>query len=269
MGERALEEATAVRSLGAGAFDAVLDERFTVGGMPNGGYLLALLATAATEELAAAGDEAAVCLGASASYVRAPRVGPARLQVGVDRRGARVRQLHAELVQSDRTCVRALLTMGRRRAGGTTWPGAPATQLAPRGTRVAAGGRPGEGISILERVDVRLDPATPLRPGRPGTPEVRAWLRLDEDRDCDEAAVLFLLDVLPPASVPLGSTGWAPTIQLSAAIRSLPRSRWLRGRQLASWVEGGLCQQRCELWDEAGGLVGEATQLAMVRFGGS
>lgn len=265
-----LAEATSLEPLGEGEFAATLDERFSIAGSPNGGYLLALLAAAATSALEATGVRGAACLAASAAYARAPRIGEVRVSVTVDRRGAQLNQVHAELRQADRTLVRALLTTGRRRARGPSVPGPPPCPLTERSRceRAGAGGPPGRGISVLDRVEVRLDPTTPLHPeSPPAVAETRAWVRLDEERDPDELALLLLLDVLPPATIPLGSTGWVPTIQLSAAIRGLPSSVWLRGRQRARWVHGGLVQQCCELWDESGTLCAEATQLAMVRFG--
>lgn len=264
----AFAEATALQPLGEGEFAVVLDERFSIGGAPNGGYLLAVLSAAAADALASGDVAHPECLAASAAYARAPRLGEATVAVAVDRRGTTVSQVHAALRQGGRTLVRALLTMGRRRGRSVVRGGPPPAGFAALDAceRARADGAPGRRLSILDVADVRLDPATPLRPDGPATPQVRGWLRLDEDRELDAEAVLFLLDVLPPATAPLGSTGWAPTIQLAASLRAAPSSRWLRGRQRARWVEGGLVQQHCELWDHDGELVAEATQLAMVRF---
>jgi hypothetical protein len=83
----------------------------------------------------------------------------------------------------------------------------------------------------------------------------------------DPLGLLLATDVLPPATFPLGSKGWVPTIQLSVYVRALPAQGWLRARPRARTVTGGLVDEVCELWDDSGRVVAQAVQLAMVRFG--
>jgi acyl-CoA thioesterase len=263
--------ATSVAPRGDGTFDAVLDERYTIAGMPNGGYLLALAARAAAAHLAELDGSAAHCLAASAAYARAMQCGPATIRVTVDRRGARVSQLHAEIEQAGRSSVRALLSMGRLRPDAEVQLAGPsAVGLPDRASceRLGSGGPPGSGISTMDRVELLLDPRTStfLRGERSDEPEVRGWIRLSGDRPVDSFALLFLTDTLPPSTLPYGSTGWTPTIQLSVYVRREPTTPWLAARQYARSIGGGLLDQGCELWDETGALVATATQLAMVRF---
>jgi hypothetical protein len=268
----AFDVATAVTALGDGRYAVELDESYTVLGMPNGGYLLAVAARAAGAHLADGGVEPPDCLGASVAYARAMACGPAVVHVVVDRRGARVSQVHAEIEQDGRTSVRALLSMGKLRGGtDVRVAGASPVELPPLEECVAvpSSGPPGTGISIIDRVELRLDPATAWfdDPGRPRSPEVRAWVRLAGGRVADSPGLCFLADVLPPSTFPIGSTGWVPTIQLTAYLKARPADGWLRARQYARSVMGGLLDQSCELWDANGVLVAAATQLAMVRFG--
>lgn len=263
--------ATSVTPRGAGVYDAVLDERYTIVGMPNGGYLLALAARAAAAHLFELDGTVAHCLAASAAYARAMQCGPASLRVTVDRRGARVSQLNAEIEQAGRTSVRALLSMGRLRPDAKVHLAGPsAVGLPPREScdRVPSGGPPGTGISTMDRVELLLDPSTStfLRGERSEEPEVRGWVRLAGGRPIDSFALLFLTDTLPPSTLPFGSTGWTPTIQLSVYVRREPTTEWLAARQYARSIGGGLLDQGCELWDETGAVVASATQLAMVRF---
>jgi hypothetical protein len=268
----AFDAATAATPLGDGRYAVELDEAYTVLGMPNGGYLLAVAARAAGVELATSDGEPPECLGASVAYARAMAVGPAVVHVVVDRRGARVSQVHAEISQQGRTSVRALLSMGRLRDGAEVRvPGTSPVEIpAPEAcVAVPAGGPPGTGISIMDRVELRLDPATAWFEDteRRGPPEVRGWVRLAGGRVADSIGLLFLADVLPPSTFPLGSTGWVPTIQLTAYVKARPAEGWLQARQYARSVAGGLLDQGCDLWDANGVLVASATQLAMVRFG--
>ena len=80
--------------------------------------------------------------------------------------------------------------------------------------------------------------------------------------------MLFAGDALPPATLPLGSSGWVPTVQLTSYVRRVPKSEWLRGRRLAVVIADGLVDERCELFDETGQMVASSSQLAMVRLPG-
>ena len=82
----------------------------------------------------------------------------------------------------------------------------------------------------------------------------------------DPLSLLLAADTLPPATFPIGSSGWVPTIQLSVYVRRVPAAGWLLARQRAQLVSGGLVDETCELWDETGRVVAQAVQLAMVRF---
>jgi acyl-CoA thioesterase len=268
----AFDVATAVRPSGDGHYAVDLDETYSVLGMPNGGYLLALAARAAGVELTGGDGPLPHCLAASVAYARAMACGPAEVRVEVDRRGARVSQAHAEIAQDGRVAVRALLSMGKLRdQPDVRVKGSDPVELPDPGscTPVASGGPPGSGISIMDRVELRLDPKTAWfdAPGPGEEPEIRGWIRLADGRRTDPLGMLFLADALPPSTFPIGSTGWVPTIQLSVYVRALAAEGWLRARQYARSVTGGLLDQGCELWDANGTLVASSTQLAMVRFG--
>jgi acyl-CoA thioesterase len=267
----AFDAATAVRPRGDGTYTAELDEAYGVLGKPNGGYLLAVLARAASAHIVAGGTNHPHCLAASALYVRAPDCGHVDLEVALHRSGTRVSQVRVTLSQKDRVAVDAIVSCGRlNRDDEVRLKGPPPPELpAPAAcARVQTGGPPGEGISIMDRVELRLDPATTgfQRGEHASEAEVRGWVRLADGRAPDPLSLLFCLDALPPATFPIGSSGWVPTIQLSAYVRALPADGWLTARQVARTVAGGLVDEVCELWDANGRVVAQATQLAMVRF---
>ena len=64
----------------------------------------------------------------------------------------------------------------------------------------------------------------------------------------------------------LGSRGWVPTLELTTYLRALPVPGPWRIRQRAHLVRHGLVDETCHVWDTDGHLVGQATQLAAVRF---
>jgi hypothetical protein len=181
-------------------------------------------------------------------------------------------QVRARLVQDGTTRVDATLTLGRLGAeaepwwGGTPAPAMPPPEAALEGSTSGPGGLH---LPIMDRVDLRLDPATAgFRQGRPGGGgELRAWLSFRDGRPADPLSLLYAVDALPPATFEAGvATGWVPTLSLSAYIRALPAPGPLLVRQRAGLVEARVVDEVCEVWDGRGRLVAQATQLAAIRM---
>jgi hypothetical protein len=264
--------ATAVIARGDGAtYDVTLDPLWTVAERPNGGYLLAVLARAGVAAVTAAGGDHPHPLAASAHYLAAPTSGPAEVVTEVLRTGRTASQLRARLVQDRRTCVEALLTLGQlHRDAQPWWTDADPVDLPPEDDCIRLpADRPGRPyrVSILDVVEERLDPAVlGSAEGRPsGDAEVRGWVRFADGQDADPVSLLFVLDALPPATFELGPMGWVPTLELTAYVRAVPAPGPLRVRQRARLVQSGFVDERCEVWDSDGRLVGQATQLASLR----
>lgn len=114
--------------------EADLDPQWTVGGRPNGGYLLALLARAAVTEAHPHP------MSASAVYLSPPDPGPATVTVESLRAGRSASQARARLTQKDRTCVEAVFTLGDlATAGAVRWSEAPAPPVTVVGSRGRGG----------------------------------------------------------------------------------------------------------------------------------
>lgn len=267
------DAATSVTPLGGSRYGATLSEDFAVLGNPNGGYLLAVVANAALAHLAGTDAEHPHCLAASASFVQAATCGDVEIELVVHRTGSRISHVGAAVHQEGDVKVDALLSCGRLEASPDVRYQVPCdVELPPveRCERRPSEGIPGLSIAIMDRVELLLDPATAgfARGELAEEAEVRGWLRLADGRAMDPLGLLFAADVLPPATFPIGSTGWVPTVQLSAFVRAVPAPGWLVARQRARAVVGGLVDEVCEIWDSTGRVVAQSTQLAMVRFPG-
>ncbi|GAB1640874.1 thioesterase family protein [Krasilnikovia sp. MM14-A1259] len=264
-------EATQVAARTDGTtFDVELDPRWTIGDKPNGGYLLAVLARAATA--AEAGAPHPHPLAASATYLAAPTVGPAVVEVTPLRTGRSASQMRARLVQGGQVCVEALFTLGKLDPeAAPRWADSPAVELPPEeDCALIPVEPPGAGVKVnlMEEVEQRLDPAVlGFAFGMPSErAELRGWLRFADGTPADPIALLFVADSFPPATLPIGSVGWVPTLELTVYVRAVPAPGPLRVRQIARLVEDGLVDEVCEVWDSRGRLVAQATQLAKVRF---
>jgi acyl-CoA thioesterase len=120
---------------------------------------------------------------------------------------------------------------------------------------------------FLERLDLRLDPATAgWALGRPSMQGVmRGWLRLRDGRDPDTTMLLLALDALPPVAFDLGLFGWTPTLEFTGHVRRRPAPGWLRVALSSENLGGGMMEEDATIWDSTGALVAQSRQLCGVR----
>jgi acyl-coenzyme A thioesterase PaaI-like protein len=250
-----------------------VDAGWTIGGRPNGGYLLATMARAAGAALASAeGPDHPHPIAATAHYVASPDPGPAQVHTEVLRRGRRMSQVRARLVRGGSPQVEATLTLGRHDGAAAQWwtdLDAPALPPMEDCVRLGGVGPGGVVLPIMDHVDIRLDPATAgFREGRPsGLAELRGWLAFADGRAPDPLALLYVADAFPPATFELATVGWVPTLELTVYVRAVPAPGPLVVRHRAHLVEADLVDEVCHVWDSRGRLVAQATQLAGLRVG--
>lgn len=252
----------------AGRFEAEIDPEWTIGGKPNGGYLLAMLARAAT--WTGVHDHVIAC---SAHYLHSPEPGPISIESAVLRAGRSASQTRCRLLQGGEACVESLVTASHLESGSTPYwnQGLPPRSktryedcerlvpLLPNGRRVA----------ILDQVEVRLDPGSRgFTRGEPtGHGELRGWLSLPDDEPFDPTSLMFAVDSFPPATFDVEFSGWVPTLELTAYVRALPVPGPVRVLQKAQLVQGERVDETCFVWDQSGRLVAQGTQLAAIRLG--
>jgi hypothetical protein len=245
--------------------EITLDDRWSIGGKPHGGYLLReavapLLTDAHPHPLAV-----------SAHFLRSPDPGPATVEVETLREGRRVSQHRTRLVQGGQAVVEALVTTGTLHADAEPhWSAAPMPALSPLldCTRTPAEPVPGFRVGHLEFVDVRPDAHLPGFGQPSSTPgRVEAWLQM-ADGPTTALDLLVLADALQPVPMGIGVPGWFPTVELTVLLRGLPAEGWLTGVQTSSLLQDGWFDEDCLLWDSRGRLVCQARQLAGYRLEG-
>jgi acyl-coenzyme A thioesterase PaaI-like protein len=267
---RFLRDAAAVEPLGPGRYGVTLSPYFSVVGRPNGGYLQCVMASAAIAAAAEAGSTHQHATAITTNYVGSPLSGRAEIEAQVRRVGRGASFVHVALREEGELTTESLVTLGTLREDShLRYLDAPLFELPSREECVRSHGGQEE-INIGKSVEMRLDPqCVRWWAGEVSErAEVRGWLRLDDGSAApwDAWSLLFASDAMPPATFPIGSTGWVPTLQLSSYVRSVPTSEWLRVRQWCVVVEDGLADERCEIFDDRGRLVASSSQLAMCRF---
>jgi acyl-CoA thioesterase len=261
----------------AGVYDGRFGEGWRIGGGVNGGLLLALAGHALRCELGAAQGDGIPGhpdpMAISAYYLSPGVPGPVEVRAEVVRRGRAVSTGQASLLQDDgagglKERVRVLATYGDLATvdADASTTAAPPELPAPQDC-VSADQAPPQFLkhaSLLERLDLRLDPATTgWAVGRPsGNGVIRGWLRMADGREPDPLLLLLAVDALPPVAFELGLPGWTPTLELTAHVRCRPAPGWLRVNLTSRTLSGGYLEEDAEVWDSQGRLVALSRQLA-------
>jgi hypothetical protein len=263
----AFAQVSALASRGGGRYGVDLSAEWTIVGKPNGGYLLAVLGRAATSEA-----HQHHVLAASAHYLRSPVPGAADVETEVLRAGRSVSQVRSRLCQDGQVCVEALVTVGDLAAptGTFEWAGNDAPPVPPWGdcVRLPATGPGGMAVTMMEQIEVRLDPGTlGFASGRPsGRGLLAGWLGLLGSAEFDDVSLLMAVDAYPPATFDIGPSGWVPTLELTAYVRAWPAPGPVHVEQRIGVIEGARFDETCRIWDSTGRLVAQSTQLAGIRM---
>lgn len=258
-----------------GTYDIDLSPGWTIIAAVNGGYLLAVVARALRDALPHPDP-----LTITAHYLTASQPGPAVIRTQTVRAGRTMSTGQASLFQTDDEGreverVRVIAGYGDLDAlpddvrTSATPPAMPSYEDSASSDDAPEGGPVSGATSFLDRIDLRLDPATAgWAVGMPsGTGDIRGWLGLADGRDHDALSLLLAVDALPPTAFDLGLKGWTPTLELTAHLRARPAP----GRLLVSLttrnLAGGLLEEDAQVWDSAGRLVAQARQLARAPRG--
>lgn len=259
------DDDTALRALGDGRYEGMVTDRWDVGDVPNGGYVLALAVRALARGLPHPDP-----MTVTGHYLRRASHVPSTIDVAVIRSGRTTATGEAVLRQDGSERLRVLGTYGDlSTARGPTHlsngpPGLPPPSRCTRASDHAMPG--GAAVPIMRRVDLRFPPGMPgWAHGTPsGSAELVAWLRFADGRPVDTLALPLLVDCFPPPIFELGLVGWIPTIELTCHVRARPEPGWLRCAVRTRFLQSGLLDEEIEVWDEGDRLVAIARQLAVV-----
>jgi hypothetical protein len=242
---------------------------WVIGEAVNGGALMSL-ATRAAAEATGAVDAHTDPVAFSTTFLAAAQPGRVDVSAEVLRAGRSFSTSEVTLSQGGVVCVRHTATFADLDVHSEPVHFADPPPELPDPESCAPALRAGfaEQITILDRLDLRIDPATVGwalgRPARDG--EMRAWIRFADGRDADTISLPFFLDAMPPVTFTFGALGWAPTIAFSGHVRSRPAPGWLRMRITTRNVVGGLFEEDATIWDSRDRVVAQSRQLAGVRM---
>lgn len=262
------DTAVAARPGRPGTYDSKLSAGWTIVRAVNGGYLLAVVGRALRATLPHPDP-----ITITAHYLTASEPGPAVIRTETIRAGRTMSSGQASLHQRDdegREVERIRVVAAYGDLGAlpddvrTTATPPPMPSYDECVSPSDAPGPVTGSTAFLERLDLRLDPATAgWALGMPsGAGEMRGWLGLADGRDHDALSLLLAVDALPPTAFDLGLAGWVPTVELTVHLRSQPAPGPLRIALKTRNLAGGLLEEDAEVWDAKDRLVAQSRQLA-------
>ncbi len=241
---------------------AQVTDNWSINGLPNGGYQMALLANAMLRQ----SSKTSLAI-LSATFIARCEPGNARLGVEKIAVSSQFERYMVRLAQEGNEKIRAWGTFVDVDKGCTIdrYEAAPPA-IAPLDQCQAIPQMPK--YTLFDQVDARMDPACiGWMFGKPADrSEHKGWIKFKDDRPLDAVSILLMADAFPPpvyASQGLG--GWVPTIEMSVNIRKLPASQWLKCIFRTRFITCGLMEEDGQLWDEAGELVAISRQISQYR----
>jgi len=261
-------EDTRVEQLSELVYSAELVDGWDIFGMPNGGYVAAMMVRAM---VAASSHKDPV--STTHHYLRPAKPGPVEIHLVKSRQGRTLSTVSGVLVQDGSEIIRSIATLATfdNLDGPHLFTAGPPDLASPDECVRSVGD---EIPNFVRRLDLRHDPRwAGYVMGEPsGEPKMAGWVALDgaaSDAPMpDSSAITMFADCMPPTIFNTDiAPGWAPTVELTVHYRNRPASQRLAVTYTTRFITGGMMSGDVELWDEEGTLVAEARQLALIPLG--
>lgn len=246
-----------------------VSENFLVNGVPNGGYLMAMMAQAALRH---SSRKAPVSM--TANFLRRSVPGDMRFASELMNQSGQFDRFEVKALQTnkdaeERETIRAFVTlMDDFPADGELRYERAEPEVLPRGECQRM--LPFPNYSIFRNVISLMEPSSFgwMKDKPSDRSEHKGWIRLADEREWDALSLILASDAFPPPVLASqGMVAWVPTIELSVQIRKVPTSRWLKCVFRSNYITDSLVEEDGEIWDEEGHLVAISRQLAQFKRG--
>jgi len=243
-------------------FDVEVSGNWSVNGTPNGGYLMALMASAMVRQ----GDMRSTPI-VTANYISRCVPGRARIEVERISLTKQFNRMQAKLIQDGKEKVRANGTFSDEKNEcfiERYETGAP--DIAPLDACVPIPTMPK--YTLMDNLDIRLDPecAGWMSGKLADRSEQKGWISFRDERPLDMLSILLIADSFPPpVFATQGLIAWVPTVELTVNVRNIPVTKWLKCTLRTRFITCGLLEEDGEVWDGEGNLVAISRQIAQFR----
>ncbi len=268
-----LDDDTVATPAGDGRWTIVPSGAWNIGDNANGGYATSLVLRAAT----ATGPHRDP-LSLTTHFLRPlqPDGAPAEVEVDVIRSGRTTTTIRGVLRHGGKDRVVVMAALGdlgvRPDSPDVSDEGETARSMSvlppsvppPEECTDRSDLEQGVALPILERVDVRIDPAYAAPASAPRA-VMQGWIRLADGADADARTLPLFADAFPPSLYPfVGNIGWVPTIELTVHVRRRPAPGWVQARLECDDLQGGRMIESGALWDSSGALVARSRQIGLL-----
>jgi len=244
------------------SFSGHITENWSINGVPDGGYLMAILAKAMIHQ-----SEMKSTPIITANYLSRCEPGEARILIERISASKQFERFQAQLHQNGKEKIRAFGTFASENIDCVL----ESYEVSePRVTELEKCLPVPElpNYTLFSQVDIRLDPiCTGWVSGElTDNSEMMGWIKFKNDRPFDILSILLVADSFPPAVLSSqGMVAWVPTIEFSVNIRNIPTTQWLKCIFRTRFITCGLLEEDGEIWDEAGRLIAISRQIAQYR----
>ena len=244
------------------SFTGNLSDNWSINAIPNGGYLMAVLANAMMQ----CGAKQSTPI-VTANFLK--RCDAGKVQVAIDKMAAsrQFERWQARLSQNGKEKIRAFGTFADEKNECVLESyAASESTVADLENCVAIPAMPT--YTLFDHVDIRLDPACMAWIEGKLVPdsEMKGWVKFSEDREFDVLSLLLIADAFPPAVLTSqGMVAWVPTIEFSVNVRKIPSTEWLKCIFRTRHITCGLLEEDGEIWDQNGELAAISRQVAQYR----
>ena len=255
----AFDRDTAVTPLGDGCYGGALGEAWTIGPVPNGGYVMGVMLRATIAESAHPDP-----FTTTAHFLSPTRAGPVEVRVEVVKPGRSTTTIMTALLQEGRERVRMITTLGdmaarsgpdRRFPPPPSWEGLFEEERSPIPQR------------FPENFDLRIPRslAGGVKGEPTGEPTMGGTIAFADGRPPDLLSMPVMADGFPPVAFNLGHVAWTPTVELTVHFWNHPAPGPVTAFIQGAAMVGGFHDESADLWDAGGRLVARSRQLALVR----
>ena len=245
-------------------FAATLDGRWDGQESTNGGFLLALAATAIGQVLPFPDP-----LVLSAFYLRPGSPGVAEIRTQVIQAGRTTGFAEAGVYRDGKQVLRATAAFTDLAAaatrGGPSYLSRRPPELPPPDECQVLQRVTDPPLTLVDRIDFRVPelPGWVTRTPPSGNPVYQGYMRFADGREPDLLSLPLFADAVAPAAMELYIRRMT-TVELTVHLRARPAPGWLAYRTQTRYLADGYFEEDAELWDTAGRLVAQSRQLALV-----
>lgn len=246
--------------------EGIVAPNWCINGNPNGGYLMAFLASAMQKK----SDKKWPVIVTTNFLTKCETGKKSRVTLEAISNGKRLNRYQASLIQdgTERTrCWATFMDEGNCDQSADRYE-KEAPELPMREVCVHSPVMPK--YTLFDNMDMLLAPSCAgwLQGGGDLSPisEQKGWIKFKDDRPCDALSLLLMADSFPPPVLAShGALAWVPTIEYSVSVRALSSTPWIKAVFRSHYLTCDIVEEDGELWDENGKLLAISRQIAQFR----